>query len=66
MDDIMITTTNILCEINYCIAKTLAVKSLANKDCTEEVWQKKLWQIEVHLHRECYGNSYIVKIGKET
>ena len=28
-----------------------------------EVWWKKLWRIEVHLHRECYGYS---KIGEKT
>ena len=35
--------------------KTLAVKGLANKDY-RNFGGKKLWQIEVHLHRECYGN----------
>ena len=29
-------------------------KKLPNKDCIE-VWQKKIWWIEVYLHRECHG-----------
>ena len=38
------------------IVKSLVAKCLANKDF-RKFDGKKLWRNEVHLHRECYGNS---------
>ena len=48
-------STKMLPKPANCIVKNFGSKSLVNMDCRK--FGRKLWQIEVHLHRERYGTS---------